>query len=357
MAEAGAIARSAPVASAVVAVVAAIMCVAVFATAGRAAVTEAEVVARIDEAGSRLITMTTTGAEMMPADVVAHAGRLEEVSWALGLGPVADVRNAWVDGESAPGRGVVGLPVPDLALDSGRWPVGGEAVVSARSARTLGLAAAAGAVVDRSGGAVTSVVGSYTAVGALAGIDHLVLRGQGPGDTTVTSVYVLAADVRDVPALAVVLREISGVEDQGDLVVTTSQALVDLSEVVSGRLGAFSRELAAGALVAGGGFVAVTMLSIVAGRRRDMGRRRALGASRSALVMLVAAQAGIPAAAGAILGTLIGIVVADRQAGAVPALGFCVAVPLLAVLASLVGAVPAALAAAWRDPVRILRVP
>lgn len=83
------------------------------------------------------------------------------------------------------------------------------------------------------------------------------------------------------------------------------------------------------ALVLGVGvaIVTVTMLGAVSSRRRDFGRRRALGASRSSLITLVLIHTAVAAVTG------------------------------LCVLVALLGALIPALAAAYRDPMRILRVP
>ena len=91
----------------------------------------------------------------------------------------------------------------------------------------------------------------------------------------------------------------------------------------------------------------------VTSRRRDFGRRRALGASRSAIVALVVTQTAIVAALGAAVGSFL----IQRWTGSGPDPSFALAVATLVILAALVSAVPPALVAAYRDPVRILRVP
>lgn len=109
------------------------------------------------------------------------------------------------------------------------------------------------------------------------------------------------------------------------------------------------------ALVLGVGLVIVSVSTYgaVAGRRRDFGRRRALGASRSAIVVLVLVQTAVVACAGAALGVGVGL----WATWSLPSATLVTGVALRAVLVALLGAVPPALIAALRDPVRILRVP
>ncbi|MCR6712605.1 MAG: hypothetical protein NVV57_07860 [Demequina sp.] len=103
--------------------------------------------------------------------------------------------------------------------------------------------------------------------------------------------------------------------------------------------------------------IAVTVLSAVISRRRDFGRRRALGATRSALVATVLAQATIGAIIGTALGIGAGVMTLAATTGSLPTWQFIAGVAGLAVLLMLVTSTPIATYAAFRDPLRILRVP
>jgi len=141
------------------------------------------------------------------------------------------------------------------------------------------------------------------------------------------------------------------------LSVEASADLRQLREVVAGDLARSSRQLMLLVLGVGSGLVAITMSGFVSARRRDFGRRRALGASRSTVVTVVVAQATIASTGGVAVGTTAGLALTYRLADALPTTGFVVGVGTLVVLTTVLAAVPAALAAALRDPVRILRVP
>ncbi|WP_448062845.1 ABC transporter permease [Cellulomonas hominis] len=352
------IARTSRGASAVVVLATALTCVLALLTAGRAAATEQAVIDSIADAGSRLIVMSSTTPDGGPeAAVVDRASELAGVDWALGVGRATDVRNGAVPGGAmVASRTLMGSPPAELHLVAGRWPAEGEAVVSARSAGALGLDVGAGQLVTSDNTGRWDVVGVFRPEGALADLDHVVLTGRAQNDR-VGSLYVLAYRPQDVPGLARVVRTLAAMEDPDAITVQTSRQLVELTDVVSGHLGAASRQFATGAMGAGLLFVAVTLYSSIGARRRDFGRRRALGASRSALVVLVVGQAFWPALGGVLLGTAAGLVTLGLSSGAMPAGAFTASVGVLVLVASVVAAVPAALGAALHDPVRILRVP
>jgi putative ABC transport system permease protein len=110
-------------------------------------------------------------------------------------------------------------------------------------------------------------------------------------------------------------------------------------------------------MAVGAVLIAVTMFAATAQRRRDFGRRRALGASRSALVSGLLMQTAIGAAVGIALGVAGGLAFLHVDADALPTWRFTAGMGGLALLLTLAAAAPIALHAATRDPLRILRVP
>ncbi|GBD83622.1 FtsX-like permease family protein [bacterium BMS3Abin02] len=103
--------------------------------------------------------------------------------------------------------------------------------------------------------------------------------------------------------------------------------------------------------------VGLNIYGSVTTARRDYGRRRALGASRTDIITLVTTQTVTIAITGTLAGSLVGGAIIWRLTGTPPDAGFAVAVAVLAVLAAAIAAIPPAMVAAWRDPVSILRVP
>lgn len=106
---------------------------------------------------------------------------------------------------------------------------------------------------------------------------------------------------------------------------------------------------------------AVLVAAIQAGlmmiKRKDYGRRRALGASRSLVIGLILGQATLVSVAGIILGTLSATVFLAGSGSPVPRLGYLSAVAILTLLTCLAASILPAIGAAWRDPIKELRVP
>lgn len=103
--------------------------------------------------------------------------------------------------------------------------------------------------------------------------------------------------------------------------------------------------------------VALTMTLALNSRRRDFGRRRALGASRSALVALTLLEASLPVLVGVGLGIITGLIALRLSLGVLPGAAFVAAAGALIAVAGTAAAIPPALVASMRDPMLILRVP
>ena len=65
----------------------------------------------------------------------------------------------------------------------------------------------------------------------------------------------------------------------------------------------------------------------------------------------------MPGVIGAVVGTGVGLFAVRSMSGSLPAPEFTLGLVVLALLMTVVGSIPPAVAAAFRDPVRILRVP
>ncbi|WP_029138064.1 ABC transporter permease [Nakamurella lactea] len=365
-----AITRSALGASITLAVIVAGLCVAVFATAGRGAAAERQVAQRIEQAGTRLITVQYTAPTgTLDRLLVTRAGALSQVSWAFGLGPASDASLALLDGQgrAVPARSIYGTAPPDLPVTTGRWPAPGEAVVSPASQVATGLIDPAGTILYRDH--PTAVVGQVAPTGILAELAPYILVNPAPdsvlaGSRTatgqnavgITTLYVLADRASDVLAVKDSLHQLLGINDQSTVTITASQTLADLGIAISGELGSSGRAQSIGVLAAGIAIIALSTYAAVAARKRDFGRRRALGAGRDAIIGLVLVQVAVPALTGALVGTAAGWIL-TKIIGATPSWPFTIAVAVLAVTAALIAAIPVSWAAARRDPVRILRIP
>ena len=152
------------------------------------------------------------------------------------------------------------------------------------------------------------------------------------------------------------LRDVLGVGLAGSASPTgeSPTALADLQRAVGGDLGGYRRALLLVVQATGGFLVAVVVLAEVLLRRRDLGRRRALGASRPGLLLLVVARTAVAATPGVVVGSALGTLAAHAWAQP-PPLAFAAGTGLLTMFAAMLAATPPALLAAWRDPVAVLR--
>jgi len=351
--------RSNVVASALIATIVALISGAVLATTGQTAAQEAAVLSTIDDAGTRTITIREgSGGPGFDRDALPRILALSDVESAIGLGQTFDVRNEARRGGGAPvpTRVVFGGPNADLVVTQGRWPLPGEAAVGDGAMPRLGLEVPSGSV-----GSVefepVAVVGSFRGAGPFANLANGVLVGAAPEDTTMRLVVVVASAPEEVAGLAAAVVEVLSPDDRLSLRIETSEQLANVRQAVQGELGRFSRELIVFVLAGGLALTTVTVLSAVTLRKRDFGRRRVLGASRSAIVVLVLTQTAVSAVVGSAVGTVAGLAIVRQVAEAVPPWSFVVGVGTLALLAALVAAMLPALLAARRDPVRVLRVP
>lgn len=162
-------ARSQPVVALLVAGICAAVSLTTLATTGRSVGAERAVLARIDDAGTSLLTVVDSGGDAgIDASAIGRVLSLASVDWAIGIGPVDDVRPIGLPGAAAvPARFVTGQS-PDLDLS--RSPQNGPvALVDEASQRALGYTAPAGAVENTSGERFP-IGGVFTAGAALASL-------------------------------------------------------------------------------------------------------------------------------------------------------------------------------------------
>ncbi|HRN30445.1 MAG TPA: hypothetical protein PK890_12200, partial [Terrimesophilobacter sp.] len=267
-----------------------------FLTAGRAAAAEQEVLRSVDDAGPRLIEVTIT--EPSPGVTTATLNRftkINNVEWVLGLGPARDVRSSATGARiNVAARDLLSPLPPEVSINPGRTPRAGEAIIGVQTQQRLQLLHPSGALLDA--GIPRSVVGAFSASGSIENLDRLVLIQPDTAATTTyaTLIYLLADDAGNVDAIVRQIRALAAINPADSLAVQTSPELVELAAVLAGEIGGLSRQLAIGAILVGIILVALTMTLALNARRKDFGRRRALGASRSALIGLTLLEAAIP---------------------------------------------------------------
>lgn len=358
LAESLRIAASQPISTLVTAVVIAGVCAVIMSTTGQTVAIERDVLASIDDAGTRTIVIEDVeGRAGLDVDTVARVQGLSGVEWAIGLGIASDVRVVGLDGGAAvPIRAYVG-DLPEVVSTSPWRPGSDVALAGVDTLEVLGFAVPAGTVeaIGREEPRL-GVVGWLDAAPPLDFLNRALLTVAEP-DELVVRIIVLGRSAEQVPAVAEAIGAVLYPDDPGSVSVRTPEALVQVRAAVRGDLGTWGRNIVSLLLAAGLVLTALNVFGAVTTRRRDFGRRRALGASRAAIVVLVTVQTGVTALIGAVVGTCLGAAIVQGLLGIAPSLEFAVAISVLAVLAAGAAALPPALLAAYRDPVRILRVP
>jgi putative ABC transport system permease protein len=321
-------------------------------TAGLSIESQGAILRRVDEAGARIVTLVTVGGEdaVIPASTVERAAGLEGVDWVLGLGPVGDVRNRQPAGGPTPVRAyrAVGAPVRFAGTDTP-----GGAFISALSAERLGLAGAY-SVLDP--GAVP-VVGWFVAQEPVTALNAFVLVPSGDPRLPLERVIVSVTDVGWVERVADMLHALAGIDASDRTTVERGAALLAAREAVRDEVVQRDRLLVVALLAVA---VAVGCVVVFAGTiaaRRDFGRRRALGATRTQLTMLVIGATLWPALAGSATGTIAGALYLASRLGQAPAWQFPLSIAALTVLGLVAASATPAVVAASRDPLRVLRVP
>lgn len=366
---AGAIAREAAVTaltqrltSVLTVTVIASVCVAVLLTAGRAEGSADDVLSSLDDSGTRSIIVRAEAGAGLDTGVLDRVRALGGIEWFGAFGPAEDVTNAVIEG---------GRPVSLRLFYDG--DAGSEARASRLAAEQLGLSDGVGAVVSRESHSAFGVAGLVDLSPDLEFLEPVVLLPSPPsvlnlsapppsgpevsGAGPVAVLVVRAESPLAVRAVASAVTSVLGVDDPSTVTVQTSERLAAVRNQVENQLDDFGRTLVLSTFTGSSALVAAILFALVMMRRKDFGRRRALGATRSLIVALLLSQVALAAVGGVLLGTVVALTLLTATQQPLPTPAFIAAVGILAVFTGLVGAVLPAVFASTRDPLRELRVP
>lgn len=352
-------ARSQPVASIVSMVIVAGMVASVLLTTGRTVGSEQAVLGSIDSAGTRSIVVRAESSAGLGSTVLDRLENIDGISWAGAFGTAHDVTNVAVPGGTkVPARHFWSADPSPLGVPS-EIPVENEtAWASPTALQDLGLVAAAGGVETADG--VNYAVGGTAAVpDYLAFLEPVVVVPQSDrdGDEPVAVLVVVAARPDLVAPVAALVTSVLGLTDPSKATVTTSERLATLRALVQGQLGSYGRSLILVIFGLSALLVAAILYGLVMLRRKDFGRRRALGASQGLIVTLLLVQMTLLSLVGAVIGTLASSIGLLASGDPLPGIAFTLAIGVLAVTVAVVAALVPALAASRRDPLTELRVP
>ncbi len=356
--EAWAMTWAAKVSSMLLIVVTAAMCVAAIVTVGRSASAAAQVAERMEQAGARRLSIIDAmEGGFVNTSTLGLVSGLGTVEKANALGAAFDAANGIVGsgGNRVPTWPVLGDITQVGSLVRGRLPVAGEAIVSVSQLGTLGLEEPVGYLLSADGAHQYPIVGSFTAVAPFEDVAAGALVAM-PATAQGRELRVVITDVSAAgPTVSAVIGILAPPDPQGVLIDSPS-AIAQTARDLNAQMAGYGRTLLALILAVGGFFVAAVVLADVLIRRRDLGRRRTLGITRTDLVALVTTRTAMTGAIGAAAGCTAAWAV-NQSTGFTTPLDFTVAVGVLAAMVALIAALPPAVYASRLDPVAVMRTP
>ncbi|MGF3053937.1 ABC transporter permease [Microbacterium sp. YY-03] len=357
--EAFASARSGPVASIVTIIMVTGMILAVMLTTGRTVGAEQNVLGSIDSAGTRSIVIRAEDSAGVTADALNRMAGIEGIEWAGAFSSAIDSTNGInPDGTRVPVRFAYGTNLARLDINTPS-PLPGELAYASQTALDqLGLIDIAGSITLTTGSNY-AVAGRINVPDFLTGFEPLALVPQpnATGTEPINVIVVIAERPDLVAPVSAAVLSVLAADDPTKITVQTSAALAELRALIEGQLGSFSRGLVLALLGLTGALVAILLYGLVMMRRKDFGRRRALGATRSYIVTLLLAQTALLATAGIAIGTIGSVIALLALGDPLPGLAFTAALAILTLVTALIAALVPALVASRREPIRELRVP
>jgi putative ABC transport system permease protein len=268
-----------------------------------------------------------TASTLTTADATALADRTAAPDVAA-VAPVTTSQAALVAGTTNWTSSLVGtttswLPVRNRTLAAGRFLTEGETDVVVLGADTaselFGGRPAVGQRITVEGRPMTvvGVLASTGASSATASDDDLAVVPMatareltGGPSTTLSTIYVqaasddvLSAAYQEIDALLGTLHGVT----EADYTITTQESLLDTANATNRTMTILLAGVAAISLLVGGIGVMNIMLVAVTERIREIGLRKALGATRAAIRRQFLVEAGVLGACGGLLGVALGV--------------------------------------------------
>lgn len=331
------------------------MCSTTMLTVGRSAAAERSVLERIEAAGAREITITDTVGGLIDDRGIRLIASLSPVERVVGLSVPFDsyLQGLGPGGQSIPSWSLSGNIRAVAILSSGRWPDGGEAIISDQAAAYQRMDGPAGALSDATGASIP-IVGTYRTRPPFDDLDSGALIVASAG-ATLNSLRMVASDSSSVPVIQRLAISILAPSDLSAVTVRSPATLAELEEQIRGEIAGYGRGMLLLILVVGSCLIFGVVFADVIVRRRDLGRRRVLGATRSFVLGLVILRTALPAAIGAVIGSGLALIYQSIRWQNIPDESFVAGVILLTVLAAGVSASIPAFFASVQDPVKVMR--
>lgn len=322
------------------------------AASGQGIANERRVLASIDEADTTTIRVRDIdGNAGLSVATVDRIVSLSHVVWAVGFGPAVDAANARLN--SAPDTPVKLLVGSSPALNiTGRDGVG--AWLSSGAAAQLHMAQAAGGI-RRTDGREYAVLGEFQPVEPLGNLAGLALVRDAEDRSPLSEIVVSVSKPGAVAAVSEAVRAVAGHASPASISIDAPEVLADVRNVVAGDLRAQGQRSTLAVLVFSSAMILVVAFAAVSARRRDFGRRRALGARRGNLAALIVGHIVLASLVGSAVGLANGVLLVRAMTQQPVDLAYPAATSILTIVTSAVSGLGPAVVAAMRDPLKVLR--
>lgn len=334
-------------------------------THGKAAAAQSSVMSHIESQDTRGITITQVKPEgELTTDSLRLITQLPETESAIGFLKTYDyVAAANPNSKKLAVRTIVGTV--------NRKPVNaivpaGTAKLSAAASQEVGLPPGVGSLA-RPDGPDLQVSGTWNTPPFLAELEPLAVtvsadaapRTAEPRATAqkLDTIKIVANDASSVKLITKVAEKIAEANPPGTIQVTTSAQMAALQGAISGQLTSQTYGALMAALGAATTAISLNVWGFALARRKDFGRRRALGATRTMLVSLIVGQVTLTSCAGIVGGVATGLAILYRSASPLPGVEYVIPLAIVLAIAAMAAASIPATFAAYRDPLSELRVP
>jgi putative ABC transport system permease protein len=331
---------------------------------GSATSTSNALLADFNEPDSRSILIRATNTEpagLLDSTSVAALVSLSGIEASVGLSPVSTATNqAIVGADDAIGFfEITPLTGPDpYELITGRSPGPGEALISdsgaARINATIPLASGIDVEGEQFGIVGTYAVKDNSRIAALIASSALTTNATRPSGFALVAITVKAP--ADLATVIAALPIVFSTRAPSDYSAEYDPRLADVQQSISESSKRGVRTTALGVTGAGAVITALVTAINALTQRREIARRRALGATRALTVAVLATETTVLAALGATCGVLAaaGALAVQHEYRAVALAG---AAAVLVTSTAALAALPGALFGAYQDPAKTLRVP
>ncbi len=335
--------------------IAAISALGVFAgiaSSGQGIANEQAILSTIDDIDTTTISIKDTdGNAHLNDDTVARIAALSSVEWAIGLGPSRDAGNARLKSiEGTPIKRIVGAS-PAINMSAIRSD---GVALSSQSITSLHFSLPGGAV-RRSDTAEFPVVGQFSAQAPLEFLSNFALLIDSDDPEPLVEIILSTTEPGAVSSIVDVLDDMVGLTPVPSITITAPEVLNQVRDLVSGDLRKQGQQAILYVLAITTIMTAVVAFAAVSARRRDYGRRRALGARRTNLVVLILAHMSYASGLGSSVGLAAGAVTVRNMTSMPADLRYMAAVAVLTIATTAIAGFVPALIAALRDPLTVLR--